>query len=174
MLTRFVCLLFLVGWMWSDVVAQTTVKPRKNTDSLYNANIKKSNLYGVYIPRDIDDALEKLMELTTEQARKPMVKVHEDTIARRLHFGIGRWMEYNWNFVEGSRFSHYLRQKGLTDTDDMVRFMIITFHRHVSNKPLDTDTLLAKIVKEREQKRKAENAKREVISTQKIVLDKKG
>ena len=38
-------------------------------DSLYNENIKKSRLYNVYIPRDIDDALIKLMELTNQSAR---------------------------------------------------------------------------------------------------------
>ncbi len=136
----------------NSLEAQNQQKVILPKDSLYNANIKKSKLYGVYIPRDIDDAMAKLMELTTEEARKPMLKVGEDTIARKLYFGLGRWMEYNWNFDEGSRFSHVLREKGLAYTEDMTRFMLITFHRHISKKPLDSDVLISKIVKQRMEK----------------------
>lgn len=145
---------------------QQETKSFSSKDSLYNANIKKSKLYGVYIPRDIDDALTKLMDLTTPEARANLLKADEETIARKLHFGLGRWMEYNWNFAEGSRFSHFLRQKGLSFTDDMTRFMLITFHRHVAAADVESDALIAKIVKEREAKLKAEQEKSTLISTE--------
>jgi len=153
------------------ITAQDQKKVSLPKDSSYNENIKKSKLYGVYIPRDIDDAMAKLMELTTEEARKPMLKVHEDTIARKLHFGLGRWMEYNWNFDEGSRLSHVLRQKGLTYTEDMTRFMVITFHRHISGKPLDTDDLISKIVEQRKKKIQEERDKNPIIKveTRKVI-----
>lgn len=149
-----------------STMAQKTDKPPMPKDSAYLSNIKKSTLYGVYIPRDIDDALDKLMELTTEEARKPMVRVNEDTIARKLHFGLGRWMEYNWNFVEGSRFSHVLRQKGFTYSDDMVKYMLVLFHRKVSNKPLDADILAEKILKERKELVKKGEAEMPVVKTE--------
>jgi hypothetical protein len=145
---------------------KATAKPSIPKDSTYLSNIKKSNLYGVYIPRDIDDAMSKLMELTTDEARKPMLRIHEDTLANKLHFGLGRWMEYNWNFVEGSRFSHYLRQKGLTYPDDMVHYMLVLFHRHVSGRPMDADPLAAKIVEERNLKIKKDLEKRAVIKSE--------
>lgn len=139
-----------------DQASKKVRKPKMPTDSLYLANIKKSNLYGVYIPRDVDDALSKLMELTTQEARNPLKKTHEDTVARKLFFGLGRWMEYNWNLTEGSRFSHYLRQKGLTHPDDQVKFMLVLFHRHISERPLDTEILIKKFVAERLEKTKKE------------------
>jgi hypothetical protein len=139
-----------------DQKVQEKRSPKIPKDSLYQANIKKSNLYGVYIPRDVDDALQKLMELTTEEARNPLKTIHEDSIARKLFFGLGRWMEYNWNLTEGSRFSHYLRLKGITHPDDQVRLMLVLFHRHISNKPLDADNLLNKIAQERALKVKKE------------------
>jgi hypothetical protein len=159
--------------MVSGLRAQTkNVPPPTTKDSTYQSNIRKSNLYGVYIPRDTEDALEKLMELTTDQARKPMIKVSEDTIARKLHFGLGRWMEYNWNLVEGSRFSHHLRQKGLTYSDDMVRFMLIVFHRHVSGKPLDEESLAKQIVEERKRKVGEETSRLQVIKEEVIPAKK--
>lgn len=156
----FVGLIFTVNALFSQERAKGFVAK----DSMYNENIKKSRLYGVYIPRDIDDALGKLMELTTEEARKPFNKVDEETIAKKLYFGLGRWMEYNWNFEEGSRFSHYLRNKGLVYTEDMTRCMLILFHRHVLGKPLESGVLIKKIAEERQKKIEEERKKKEIIS----------
>lgn len=114
-------------------------------DSLYQSNISKSKLYGYYIPRDIDDALQVIDNNTTEEGRASLRTIDEETMSKKLYFGLGRWMEYQWNFVEGSRFSHYLREKGLRYVEDMVRFMLITYHRHNLNAPLDSDTLIKQL-----------------------------
>jgi len=142
------------------------------TDSIYQENIKKSRLYGVYIPRDIEDAVAKLMDLTDEDARKPLLKVDEGTVAKKLYFGLGRWMEYNWNMEEGSRFSHYLRKKGLIYTEDMTRFMLITFHRQLTKRPLDTDNLILEFIKEREKKIKEAQQKMTIIEETKKIIPK--
>lgn len=143
-------------------------------DSLYQSNIKKSRLYGVYIPKDIPDALSKLMELTDEEARNPMKKVDEATIAKRLFFGLGRWMEYNWNFEEGSRFSHHLRELGLTFPEDMVTCMLILFHRYVNEKPLNEKSLIDELSAKRKTWLEAQEAKKEVLSTETRKIENKG
>lgn len=137
------------------------------SDSIYQDNIKKSRLYGVYIPRDIDDAIVKLMELTDEDARKPLKTITEEVMVKKLYFGLGRWMEYNWNFEEGSRFSHYLRLKGLYYTEDMIRFMLATFHRHINQKPLESEKLIKQITEQRQKTIKAEQSKMEVLHSEK-------
>lgn len=105
-------IVFLTMFCSSKIIFGQKVQSNMlSKDSLYNENIKKSRLYNVYIPRDIDDALIKLIELTNEDARLPLLKIDEHTMAKKLYFGLGRWMEYNWNFEEGSRFSHYLRTR---------------------------------------------------------------
>ena len=143
----------------------------ESKDSLYNANINKSKLYGVYIPRDIDDAMMKLLDLTTEEARKPLIRINEDTIAKKLHFGMGRWIEYNWNFAEGSRLSHLLRQKGIIYVDDMTYFMLVSFHRFISKKPLESEVLISKIIDNRNKKIKLEQEKMPIIhsETKKVI-----
>lgn len=171
MIKGYILLSFCLTALW--VSAQNSeLKKFESTDSLYNANIKKSKLYGVYIPRDIDDALEKLMELTEEDARQKLMTISEEEAAKKLFFGLGRWMAYNWNFDEGSRFSHYLRQKGLVYTDDMVRCMIILFHRKISDKPLDEIRLIEDLAEKRRQLIEEERKSRlQVISEE--VIDKK-
>lgn len=138
-------------------------------DSLYNANIKKSKLYGVYIPRDTDDALSKLMELTEEDARKKLLKITEEEASKKLFLGLGKWMSYNWNFDEGSRFSHHLREKGLFYTEDMVRVMLILFHRKISNKPLDEDILIKKFIEARKKLIEEERKKNQVIISKEVI-----
>ena len=93
-------------------------------------------------------------------------------MAKKLYFGIGRWMEYNWNFEEGSRFSHYLRQKGLIYAEDMTKFMLIIFHRHLKQSPLNIDDLIKKMAEERKRKIKEEKEKLPVISTEKKIIPK--
>lgn len=162
-------LFFIACFLIVDFVfgQDKNVKKVIPNDSTYQENIKKSRLYGVYIPRDIDDALVKLMELTDEDARKPLMNVTEDVMVKKLYFGLGRWMAYNWNFEEGSRFSHYLRLKGLYYTEDMTRFMLITFHRHINKKPLESEKLISQFIDQRAKKIKEEQAKMEVLHSEK-------
>ena len=168
-----ICIVFLC-FNALNLIGQQEKKSFTSQDSLYNSNIKKSKLYGVYIPRDLDDALIKLMELTTPEARKPLLKADENLVAKKLHFGLGRWMEYNWNFAEGSRFSHSLKLKGINYTEDMTRFMLISFHRFVTKNPLDSDKLVQKIILERNEKIKLEQSKMPVIHTETKEIPKKG
>ena len=135
----------------STAFAQVETNKVSVGDSLYQSNIKKTRLYGVYIPKDISDALAELDKLSTEDAKIKLQKAEETTIAKKLRFGIGRWMEYNWNLQEGSRFSHHLREKGLLYPDDMVEVMIILYYRHVKNAPLDEE----KLIREKVDARKA-------------------
>lgn len=134
--------------------AQPTEDKKVIGDSLYQNNIKKTRLYGVYIPKDIEDALSELDKLSTPEAKSNLLKADELTVAKKLRFGVGRWMEYNWNFQEGSRFSHFLREKGIWHVDDMVEFMIILYYRHVGQKPLNIDPLTENIIKNRKEKQK--------------------
>jgi len=164
--------LLLITGISFTTFGQNNQKPFVSKDSSYNENIRKSRLYNVYIPRDIDDALAKLIELTDQDARNRLLTIDENTMAKKLYFGLGRWMEYNWNFEEGSRFSHYLRQKGLIFTEDMTRFMLIIFHRHISQKELKSEELIAKLSDERKKKIKSEQEKMTVIQTEKKIIPK--
>ncbi len=110
-------------------------------DSVYQTNIRKTHLYGVYIPRNVEDAMLQLDKLSTPEACAKMSLADEKSIGKKLRFGIGRWIEFNWNLAEGSRLSHELRLKGLTFTDDMVEFLIILYYRHCKNLPLDAENL---------------------------------
>ena len=111
-------------------------------ESQYEQNARKATIHGTYIPKDMDEALERLKNLSSEEALKKFKEAPEEGIDRKLHFGLGRWMIVNWYFYEGSRFEHYLRELGLIHPDDMADFMIICLHRSLNNKELDIKNLV--------------------------------
>jgi len=135
---------------------------KREIEQEYQRNIKKPVINGVYIPENIDDAMKELEKLSPPKSLDKFKYAPEDEVAVKLHFGLGRWMIYNWNFYYGSRLEYYLRKLGLSHPDDMADFLIICFHRYLNKKPLDT-VYLAKQFHDKRIKIFKEN--REVIDT---------
>lgn len=167
------CSFFIMAVFVSDAVSQHQTPSGPTGDSLYRSNILKTKLYGVYIPRDIPDAMLRLDGLTDEAAREKLKKIDERTMAKKLFFGLGRWMEYNWNFQEGSRISHVLRKKGLTYTEDMTTVMLILYHRHVMGKELDADKLIAEIAENRRKKVEQERSELQLVDSFRVSVPPK-
>lgn len=137
-------------------------------DSIYKINITKTRLYGVYIPKNLDDALEELDRLADDNSKKKFISIPEQEAAKKLYYGIGRWMSYNWNFVEGSRFSKVLNDLGLVFEEDQIHFMLQIYHRKLSNIDLDADDLANSYV---ERRQKEKDRKKEVLQSYTIQRD---
>jgi hypothetical protein len=118
----------------------------------YNRNIKKSRIAGVYIPKDFEDAFVELRRLSSAEDLRKFKSQPEEEVCRRLHFGLGRWMMVNWSFYAGSRYSHFLRQQGVTYPDDMAHLTLRLFHRHLNEKPLDVDNMIKEVLESRQMK----------------------
>lgn len=143
----------------------------KQFDSVYQKRIQQEMLYGVYIPVDLLDAFRELRRLSAKDDLAAFRSGNEAVVIPRLHFGIGRWMAHNWGFYGGSRFSDYLKGKGLHSPDSMIRFVLTTFHRHLNEMPLSEDLLLEALISEEEAEREERMKKAEVISSEKRVRD---
>jgi len=105
------------------------------------SNRRKIRINGAYIPKDINDAIVQLEKLSDGKSLEKFKNTPEQDVAKRLHFGLGRWMIVNWNFYGGSRFEKKLRDLGLGHPDDMADFMIVIFHRHLNGKELKAKDL---------------------------------
>jgi hypothetical protein len=130
----------------------------------YAKRIKEEMLNGVYIPADLEEAYGELSRLADPKGLAIFKASPEDSIRRKLHFGFGRWIMLNWGLEEGSRISHYLKEKGISLPDDMVRVIIVTWHRRLNNRPLKLEEEIA-IIKARME---ADRAKRE--ADQKVII----
>ncbi len=129
----------------------------------YKERIQQAYLNGYYIPKDIQDAMRHLVEISSEEGLEKFKQAPEDTVAQRLHFGLGKWILVNWNLVEGSRYSHYLRQLGLTFPTDMVDFTIVSLHRYLHDKPLNIEERVAEFVEERKEEHRMRTKDAKVI-----------
>lgn len=125
------------------VDAQNAPEDELTFEEKYERNIKKSRINGVYIPVDLEDAINEIKALSTQEALLKFKAGEEEVVSRKLHFGIGRWMIVNWNFYEGSRFSHFLKELGIHHPDDQAQFVIICLHRHLNNKTLKIEELVS-------------------------------
>lgn len=120
----------------SEGVAQQDAY-EKSYNEQYEKNIKMIRINGVYIPKDMEDAFVELNRLSEPQAISKFKHAPEEEVLAKLHYGLGQWIIKNWNFYEGSRFSHYLKEMGVSHPDDMAQFVMGSWHRHLNNKPLE-------------------------------------
>jgi hypothetical protein len=109
----------------------------------YQERIVKDRLFGVYIPKNLEDAIRELDKQITPEARSRVKAVPEDRVCCLLHPKLGQWMITNWGFYEGSRLSHYLRTAGVTYPDDMADLIIVAYHRHINDIPVVLKDLAA-------------------------------
>jgi len=130
--------------------AQTFPNTTAELDSVYAQNIKMSKLYGIYIPKDVDDAHERLSQMTPPDAIEKFKNAPDEIeVSRKLHLGIGRWMVINWNFEEGSRLSHYLKKQGVLHPDDMAQFLLRTYYRKLNNQSDNSQNIIEELAVER-------------------------
>ena len=148
-------------------------KGKKGYEETYKRNIKKSRIGGVYIPKDIHEAIQELDDLSPDAAKVKFTNAPEEVIATKLHFGLGRWISVFWNFEEGSRYVEYLRNLGITDPNHMIQFTIVSYHRYKNGRDLDIDKQVAHYKSERAKFLIEYRAKQNIISTETRPVERK-
>lgn len=140
------------------------VDPAEAYKKKYAENILKEEINGKYIPEDIYDAFVQLDELSTTAGRAKLIEGSEEVVAERLTRGLGKWIMVNWNFYEGSRMSHYLKNMGVSIPDDMSQFIIVSYYRHLKGTPLELEQRSQSIFEKRKEEQKERNRNKTVIS----------
>lgn len=129
----------------------------------YQQRIKQDVLNGVYIPKNLDDAIAQLNKLISPESKIKIKAIPEDSVCIVLHKRLGQWMIMNWSFYDGSRLSHYLRSAGITFPDDMADFVLLAYHRHLNGKPVNIKELAVYFREKRKAEFEAEKKERQVI-----------
>jgi len=143
--------------------AQTAAEYQAN----YNKRITMEMINGVYIPADLEDAFSELNRLSDPRGVAEFKTAPEDSIRRKLHFGLGKWMLVNWGLEDGSRYSHHLKQKGISIPDDMVEYTIVMWHRKLNSQPLKSEEEIARIQTRMAEDQKKRDEDKKVISVEK-------
>ena len=135
---------WVLPFMFLISVVQVAIGQTEPEDQLddYEWRVQQEYLMGVYIPESEHDAFVELKRLAEPEGLNKFKNAAEKDIRRNLHFGLGKWMLQNWQLLDGSRLSHYLKEKGLAHSDDMIEYLIVTFHRHLNEKSLQSGDLI--------------------------------
>lgn len=156
------------GFVLVSVFALAQSSPQKSADDIqpeptYEENIKKEFINNIYIPVNLDDAFQELKRLSDNVGLDKFKNAEEEIVAKKLHFGLGRWIMKKWNLYDGSRYSHYLRNKGLSYPDDMARFTIISLHRHLNGVDLEVEKRIKTVKEQREKEYKERMLEKKLI-----------
>lgn len=93
-------------------------------------------LSGVYIPKDLDDCFKQLGSILNEMTINEIEGIDVDELAKRFHFGLGRWMRNNWQLWKGSRLSYYFNNIGVYHPDDMSGIILTSYQRHLKGEDI--------------------------------------
>lgn len=143
-----------IGWIAALILLCGSVRAQDHADTLsieekiqkeYQQRIRKTHINGFYIPRDLQDALRILDEVIEESGRRKFAEQEEDFAVQNVFFSFGRWININWGMEKGSRLTVALNNLGLTYPDDMVRFVMYAYHRHLNRREFSTEDLVTKV-----------------------------
>lgn len=151
---KWLFLLFGMSLIIGQALGQKPPETEQEFDEGYQRRIQMEYIDGVYIPKDLSDALAQLSKLVDRESKAKFKSVPEEEAIHKLHFSLGRWITLNWGFYEGSRLSHALRQMGVYHPEDMAGLIIRSFHRSLNQRPIDVKGQIGAI--QAEQKKRLE------------------
>lgn len=160
------CLMLLLFLLPATVffAQEGPANDEKEFEKQYQERIKKDKLNGVYIPKNLDDAMTQLGKIISAESQGVIKAIPEDSVCLILHNRLGQWMILNWGFYGGSRLSHYLRSAGITYPDDMADFLLLAYHRNLNGKPVNLKDLVVGFKEKRKKEFEEEKKKGKVIS----------
>lgn len=103
-----------------------------------HATADQSAPFGVYIPKDLDDAFLELQKMLHPSFLGEFRSGTEQDLAQ-YHFGLGMWIRNNWGLWKGSRLSDYFARMDIRHPDDMSSIIMTSFHRHLNGTPIKLD-----------------------------------
>ena len=160
---RIFVLSLVLSFSFNLFAQQKPATTAEEFEAKYEWRIKQEYLDGTYIPKDLTDVFVQLNRLIDEPSKKKFTTASEEEVVRKLYFSLGRWMTFNWGLYDGSRLSVFLRRLEIYHPDDMVRFLITTYHRNLNKNPLDVRDLVEELQLKREQERAKRMEKGEVL-----------
>ncbi|MEL7220737.1 MAG: DUF6794 domain-containing protein [Bacteroidota bacterium] len=138
----------------------------------YDWRVRQEILYGAYIPNDLGEVFVQLDRLSEKSDQAKFARLSEQQAATVPFFGLGRWISHNWGFYGGSRLTVYLNQLNLHHPDDMTRFLLVMYHRHLNKKALDPQPVVEGLLKTRAAKEKERLLQGEVIHEESRTLSR--
>ncbi len=168
-------LFFIFSCISLSGFAQNAAAPPQTKDEFeknYQWRIQQSSLSGVYIPKDLFDAIKQLNRLTDSTSRLKFKLLTETEAEHKLFFSLNRWIVLNWGLYEGSRLGAYLKEYKVSFPEDQATAIIICWHRTLNGKEINFKEISTRMFEKRKKERE-EELKKATIIEEKILPAKK-
>jgi hypothetical protein len=86
------------------------------------------------IPTTLDEAIEALATLLSEEDRVTIAKMSENEVSRLYH-SLGQWIRNNWNLWIGGPLLEHMKSLGFIHPDDMSSSIIREFWARMNGVP---------------------------------------
>lgn len=106
---------------------------RKLLKVRYSSDIWK----GIYIPKDIDDAIIQLDYMISDSAKARYKGYNENEFIGMSLLSLGRYIRNDWQLWNGSRLTKYFNGLGIYNAEDMSGIIIKSYLRHLQMKEIN-------------------------------------
>lgn len=136
-----------------SIQAQFSGPPNNLADyhKQYKWRVKQERLFGIYIPKSLDEAILEMDRLTDEASKKKFAALPEDQAFRKLFNSLRPWIIQNWGLEGGSRFSRLFEPLHIRHPDDIAELVVLSWHRHLHKKDKDFKALVEQIRQKRQE-----------------------
>lgn len=101
--------------------------------------VEESSAPSIEIPVNLEACFISIKEIMREGEINKFKEGSEKEATAFYHFGFGRWMRNNWGLWSGSKLKDWFVERGLHHADDMSGVILVSFWRHLNNKPIDLE-----------------------------------
>ena len=88
-----------------------------------------------HIPRDLEEAVQTLDKLISEEEKSELRKMGEDEFLAATHLGIGMYLRNEWGLWGKSDLSKYFRRRGVHHPDDMSYEILKAYYKMLCQRP---------------------------------------
>lgn len=106
-------------------------------------NWTADSIRGIYIPHNVEEAVEKLLEILPEDRLNEFKEVDESEIVGIEHLNLGSFIRNYWNLWGNSRLNNYFHQNySVYHPESISSCLILFLHRKLNNKDLGIDSTM--------------------------------
>ena len=90
-----------------------------------------------HIPENIDSCMSQLDRMLADSTKRKIENNDEQSFVSDAHFGLGLWIRNNWRLWTHRKLTKYFNSFGIFHPDDMSSIILVSYHRHLSNRPIN-------------------------------------
>ncbi|TPN82814.1 DUF6794 domain-containing protein [Aquimarina algicola] len=109
---------------------------QKVIDAREKTRFITDTLFGVYIPKDIEDCLVQLDKVLGDATQQKAVDWSENNFVSTAYLSIGYRIRNRWQITNGSRLSKYFSKLGVRDPEEVTSIIFTSYSRYKKGKPI--------------------------------------